>query len=78
MPSRVRASLACKRLHKFPAGNGGNENSRRRRFLGIRKRKAKRWRFYDQRHRGIGAHGLTSQPARTTNNSIAGANLRKL
>ena len=27
MPSRVRASLACKRLHKFPAGNGGNENS---------------------------------------------------
>ena len=26
MPSRVRASLACKRLHKFPAGNGGDEN----------------------------------------------------
>lgn len=27
MPSRVRASLACKRLHKFSAGNGGDENS---------------------------------------------------
>ena len=27
MPARGRASPACKRLHKFPAGNGGNENS---------------------------------------------------